>query len=140
MGAIALEPSTSLGSYSRQAWAMEDGLPQNTVQALVQTRDGFVWLGTEVVWPLRGIGFNLRPQFPPRAAGERYPLPAGSPDGTLWIGTSEGLAQWKDGAVTAFATRDGLPGNGIRALGEPRTAFCGSGPNLAWRGATASAF
>ena len=27
---------------------MENGLPQNTVQALLQTRDGFVWLGTEV--------------------------------------------------------------------------------------------
>jgi ligand-binding sensor domain-containing protein len=39
-------------------------------------------------------------------------------DGALWIGTSEGLARWKDGAVTAFSTKDGLPGNGIRALVE----------------------
>jgi signal transduction histidine kinase/ligand-binding sensor domain-containing protein len=39
-------------------------------------------------------------------------------DGALWIGTSEGLARWKDGVVKAFTTRDGLPGNGIRALVE----------------------
>jgi ligand-binding sensor domain-containing protein len=45
---MALEPSTPLASYGRQAWGMENGLPQNTVQALVQTKDGFVWLGTEV--------------------------------------------------------------------------------------------
>ena len=44
----SLEPSTPLASYGRQAWGMENGLPQNTVQALVQTKDGFVWLGTEV--------------------------------------------------------------------------------------------
>ena len=39
-----------------------------------------------------------------------------TPDGALWIGTSEGLARWKDGVVTAFTTKDGLPGNGIKSL------------------------
>ena len=47
--AAALEPSTPLASYGRQTWMMENGLPQNTVQAVVQTRDGFVWLGTDGV-------------------------------------------------------------------------------------------
>ncbi|MGA2051247.1 MAG: two-component regulator propeller domain-containing protein, partial [Terracidiphilus sp.] len=46
--AMAIEPSTPLANYGRQAWGMENGLPQNTVQALVQTKDGFIWLGTEV--------------------------------------------------------------------------------------------
>ena len=39
-------------------------------------------------------------------------------DGALWIGTSEGLARWKDGVVKQFTVADGLPGNGIRALVE----------------------
>jgi ligand-binding sensor domain-containing protein len=39
-------------------------------------------------------------------------------DGALWIGTSDGLARWKDGVVTAFTTPEGLPGDGIRALVE----------------------
>ena len=39
-------------------------------------------------------------------------------DGALWIGTSEGLARWKDGAVMVFSTHDGLPANGIRALAQ----------------------
>jgi len=43
----ALEPTTPLANYSRQAWGMENGLPQNTVQALAQTKNGFIWLGTE---------------------------------------------------------------------------------------------
>ncbi len=41
-----------------------------------------------------------------------------SRDGAMWIGTSEGLARWKDGTVTAFTTASGLPGNVIRALAE----------------------
>ena len=56
----ALEPSTPLANYGRQTWVMENGLPQNTVQALVQTRDGFVWLGTEVgLVRFDGNGFQV---------------------------------------------------------------------------------
>ena len=57
---FALEPTTPLASYGRQSWGMENGLPQNTVQALVQTRDGFIWLGTEVgLVRFDGNGFRL---------------------------------------------------------------------------------
>jgi signal transduction histidine kinase/ligand-binding sensor domain-containing protein len=115
---LALEPSTPLASYGRQAWAMENGLPQNTVQALVQTRDGFVWLGTEVgLVRFDGNGFqlfdrNTNPSLPGNDV--RCLLETG--DGALWIGTSEGLTRWVDGTVTSFTTREGLPGNGIVGL------------------------
>jgi ligand-binding sensor domain-containing protein/signal transduction histidine kinase len=118
--ALALQPSTQLASYGRQAWVMENGLPQNTVQALVQTQDGFVWLGTEVgLVRFDGNGFqvfdkNTNPALP---RNDVRCLLAAS-DGALWIGTSEGLARWKDGAVTAFGVKEGLPGNGIQALVE----------------------
>ena len=118
--ATALEPGTALKNYGRQAWGMENGLPQNTVQALAQTKDGFVWLGTEVgLVRFDGNGFqvfdkNTQPALP----GNDVRCLLASRDGALWIGTSEGLAQWKDGSVTAFTTRDGLPSNGIRALQE----------------------
>src|ERR1700724_2814787 len=60
VGAAALEPSTQLANYGRQSWAMENGLPQNTVQALGQTRDGFVGLGTEVgLVRFDGNGFQV---------------------------------------------------------------------------------
>ncbi len=118
----ALEPSTPLANYGRQAWGMENGLPQNTVQALAQTRDGFIWLGTEVgLVRFDGNGFvvfdkNSTPALP----GSDVHCLLETRDGVLWIGTSDGLARWKDGVVTAFSTKDGLPGNGIRALSEDR--------------------
>ncbi len=123
--ALALEPSTPLANYARQAWGMENGLPQNTVQALVQTRDGFVWLGTEVgLVRFDGNGFqafdrNSSPALP----GSDVRCLLETRDGALWIGTSEGLAQWKDETVTAFTTREGLPGNGIRALVESANGY-----------------
>jgi signal transduction histidine kinase/ligand-binding sensor domain-containing protein len=129
MAAAALEPSTPLSGYARQAWAMESGLPQNSVQALVQTGDGFLWLGTEAgLARFDGSSFQVFDRGShPALPGNDVRCLLEARDGTLWIGTSEGLARWKDGTTTAFTTRDGLPGNGIRALAES-----GDGVLLAW--------
>lgn len=116
----ALEPTTPLASYGRQSWVMENGLPQNTVQAMVQTHDGFVWLGTEVgLVRFDGNGFEVFDRnSTPALPGNDVRCLLETKDGALWIGTSDGLARWKDGIVTAFTTRDGLPGNEILVLGE----------------------
>ena len=116
--ARALEPTTPLASYGRQAWGMENGLPQNTVQALAQTSDGFIWLGTEVgLVRFDGVSFQLFDKnTQPALPGNDVRCLLATADGSLWIGTGEGLARWKDGAVTAFTTRDGLPANGIVSL------------------------
>ncbi|MGB0065176.1 MAG: two-component regulator propeller domain-containing protein, partial [Terracidiphilus sp.] len=118
--ALALEPSTPLANLSRQSWAMENGLPQNTVQALAQTQDGFIWLGTESgLVRFDGVEFetydrNSNPALP----GNDIRALLATKDGALWIGTNAGLARWKDGAVRVFTTNDGLPTNGIMALDE----------------------
>lgn len=116
----ALEPATPLAYYTRQGWAMENGLPQNTVQALAQTTDGFLWLGTEVgLVRFDGNGFtvidaNSRPALP----GNDVQCLLATHDGALWIGTSSGLARMKNGAVQMFTTENGLPDNDVRALKE----------------------
>jgi ligand-binding sensor domain-containing protein/signal transduction histidine kinase len=116
----ALQPTTPLAGYGRQSWGMENGLPQNTVQALVQTHDGFVWLGTEVgLVRFDGNSFlvfdkNSKPALP--SSDIRCLLETS--DGALWIGSSDGLARMKDGAVRNYNTKDGLAGNGIRGLAQ----------------------
>ena len=116
----ALEPTTPLPEYGRQSWVMENGLPQNSVHALAQTDDGFVWLGTEAgLVRFDGVSFVVLDQHsqPAIPSGDVRCLLATS-DGALWVGTREGLARMKDGSVTTFTTRDGLPGNEVRALGR----------------------
>jgi ligand-binding sensor domain-containing protein/signal transduction histidine kinase len=121
--AHALEPTTPLASYLRQSWGMENGLPQNTVQALAQTGDGFIWLGTEVgLVRFDGVSFQLFDRNTGMTAGGPA-LPGNDvrclladADGSLWIGTSDGLAHWQNGSVTVFTTREGLPANGIVSL------------------------
>lgn len=117
---FAVEPSTTLSGYSRQSWVMENGLPQNSVQALAQTRDGFLWIGTEGgLVRFDGTAFQVfdhstKPALP----GNDIRCLFETHDGALWIGTSDGPARWKDGAVTAYSTHDGLPSNGVRAFVE----------------------
>ena len=116
--AAALEPSTSLADYGRQVWAMENGLPQNTVQALAQTQDGFLWLGTEAgLVRFDGVEFQTYDRNSvPALPGSDIRCLLATQDGALWIGTVAGLARWKDGAFRVFTTQDGLPGDGIQAL------------------------
>ena len=97
---------------------MENGLPQNTIQALAQTRDGFLWLGTEVgLVRFDGSNFTLFDQnSKPGLPGNDIHCLLATDDGSLWIGTGDGLARFQNGSVATFTTANGLPGNRIQHL------------------------
>lgn len=42
----ALDPALPASQYVLKIWRIEDGLPQNTITCLHQTRDGYLWLGS----------------------------------------------------------------------------------------------
>jgi signal transduction histidine kinase/ligand-binding sensor domain-containing protein len=103
---------------------MENGLPQNTVTALLQTQDGYLWIGTEAgLVRFDGNSFQVFDHnSDPSTPGNDICCLLEGADGALWIGTSEGLARWQQGRFRAYTTRDGLPGNGIRALARTNDA------------------
>ncbi len=92
-----------------------------SVLALAPARDGGLWLGTydQGVLHLPGpAGGTPLPRLT-RSDG----LPADhvralleDPDGTLWIGTTHGLARRRDGELRVFGSADGLPAGFIRVL------------------------
>jgi ligand-binding sensor domain-containing protein/signal transduction histidine kinase len=86
---------------------MENGLPQNSVHALAQTPDGFLWLGTEAgLVRFDGVSFMVldHSSTPALPSGDiRYLLKA--KDGALWVGTAEGLARLKDGIIESYRPR-----------------------------------
>ena len=102
-----------------RSWQREQGLPQNSVRALTQTRDGYLWIGSDdgVVRfdGVRFVSFGLREGL---RSGPVQTLFEDS-HGALWIGTADsGLTRWQDGQFTTFTMRDGLPSNSITALSE----------------------
>lgn len=116
----ALEPTTPLAEFGRQSWVMENGLPQNSVHALAQTRDGFLWLGTEAgLVRFDGIAFavfdhNTTPALP--SGDIRFLVE--TRDGGLWVGTAEGLARRREGAFAGFGARERVPAGAVTALRE----------------------
>ena len=102
-----------------RSWQREQGLPQNSVRALAQTRDGYLWIGSE-----DGVARFDGVRFVP--FGLREGLRSGSVRvlfedrrGALWIGTvGGGLTRFQDGQFTTVTTADGLLANSITALSE----------------------
>ena len=100
------------------------GYPQmgsDPIWCITSTADGSIWFGT----PTRGL-FRLDPQgrmqrFMPEA-GNAHSLPsmavnflAEAPDGTLWVGTKDGLASW-NGHGFDRVPADALPSRIINGL------------------------
>jgi len=43
----ALSPNRRLDQYVKELWQSENGLPQNSVQTVLQTSDRYIWIGTQ---------------------------------------------------------------------------------------------
>ena len=102
--AFGLNPNLDISQYAHTAWKIRDGAFRGIINAIAQTPDGYLWLGTEFGL-LRFDGIRAVPWQPPQGQS----LPSSdvralltSRDGTLWIGTAKGLASWKDGKLTHY--------------------------------------
>jgi len=117
--AFALNPSLDVSQYAHTAWKIRDGFAKGTIDAIAQTPDGYLWLGTEFGL-LRFDGVRAVAWQPP--AGETLPsswirsLCVGR-DGTLWIGTLKGLVSWNNRKLTQYPR---LAGMSVVALVEDR--------------------
>ena len=102
--AFALNPSLDISQYAHTAWTVRDGFFTGSINAIAQTPDGYLWLGTEFGL-LRFDGVRATPWEPPaseRLPGSNIRSLLAARDGRLWIGTREGLASWKDGKLTHY--------------------------------------
>jgi len=134
---LSADAGQSSPEYRIDVWQTSDGLPGNTVTAIQQTPDGYLWIGTfNGLARFDGVRFKV--------FGEASELPTtrvlsllAARDGTLWIGTDGGgLIVRRDGAFHALTRRDGLPGETVTALAENRAGHIWVGtPNglSCWR-------
>jgi signal transduction histidine kinase/ligand-binding sensor domain-containing protein len=113
VGAIALEITLaasisaaavgpSLSNYVHDRWALRDGFRVFPVQALAQTPDGYLWIGTpEGLWRFDGVRFV---QWRPLPGNPDLPNPdvralSATGDGALWIATASGIRSLRAGRL-----------------------------------------
>lgn len=105
--------------YLHTVWKTENGLPQNDITQLVQTRDGYLWLGTNGgLVRFDGIRFTVFDSGnTPELRSNRIMSMAEDRDGTLWIGTlNGGLTSYSKGIFKNYGTKDGLPDDSVFSL------------------------
>jgi ligand-binding sensor domain-containing protein/signal transduction histidine kinase len=110
-------------SYTVRGWQTDDGLPQNSVYALAQTTDGYLWVGTrEGLARFDGLSFTI-PETPGAPELQRAWIAdlCTTRDGSLWIAAdSLGLFRLRDGVVSRYTEKEGFPGSQPRCLLEAR--------------------
>jgi ligand-binding sensor domain-containing protein/signal transduction histidine kinase len=62
--AHALDPNHTLSQYLREQWTADNNFPGGAVDAITQTADGYLWLGTEKgLVRFDGVNFRLTSSF-----------------------------------------------------------------------------
>ncbi|MBC7816843.1 MAG: histidine kinase, partial [Planctomycetaceae bacterium] len=136
-GAATPGPGPVALSFDFRSWKQEQGLPHKSIHALAQTRDGYLWAGSDDgLSRFDGVRFEV---FDLQADWHSGPVRVllGDSRGALWIGTAEsGLTRLQDGKFTTFTTHEGFPSGSITALAEDRDGriWVGTETGLAvWR-------
>lgn len=136
---LLLLPAASIkAQYRIESWTIDNGLPQNTVRSIVQTRDGYLWLTTYdgIVQALaedsserRWIGVvgglllyengksknlsSLVRATVTSILADRY--------GNVWVGSKSGLFRFNgERLVDHYTVKDGLPADEVTVLHEDR--------------------
>ncbi|MFL6659781.1 MAG: diguanylate cyclase [Massilia sp.] len=106
--ALALDPGKSFHHYVRNIWSLQQGLPQISVQAIVQDQQGYVWVATQAgLSRFDGVRFTTyAPETEPALPGIWVRSLLVDSAGRLWIGTYKGLAVHENGVFRAIPVAD----------------------------------
>ena len=96
-----------------RSWSTESGLPQNSVNAIAETREGYLWIGTrEGLARFDGVSFaSFDARNTPEIKNSSITALCADRDGSLWIGTDGGgLLRWQGGVFSRWSAANGLAG------------------------------
>ena len=115
---LSLNPENKLEEYLRRTWTVQSDLPLNTITALVQTEDGYIWVGTYAgLSRFDGVRFqNFTKQNSP-LSNDRITSLYEDANRVLWIGTDGGgLYSCEKGLWKNFTIDDGLSNTHVRTI------------------------
>jgi signal transduction histidine kinase/ligand-binding sensor domain-containing protein/DNA-binding response OmpR family regulator len=99
-------------AFVHEVWTVQDGLPVNSINGLLQSRDGYLWAATfDGLVRFDGVRFTVY------HTGNTEELPSNrivglteGSDGSLWLVTEQRhLVRYHDGTFTHFGPERGVP-------------------------------
>ena len=107
---FALDPAKSVHHLNCQNWLRENGLPANGINAITQTKDGYLWLGTQLgLFRFDGLEFTQVPlPNEPQFQNQVVSTLSNSKKAGLWFGIRDGpVAGYSESG--GFASLEGQP-------------------------------
>ena len=92
-------------------WTVDEGLPQNSVYAITQTPDGYLWMTTfDGLVRFDGVRFTVFNKMILKGLpSNRFISILAEDDGTIWASTEEnGIVRYKDNKIQVFNSVDGF--------------------------------
>ena len=117
--------NASLSEYVCTVWTASDGLPGNTVTDLMQSSNGYIYIGTyEGLVRFDGIDFKLINHGLDKKyafSSARSIFEASNKD--IWVGANDegAVCISPDGIVKSYTVKDGLPNNSVRSITEDKS-------------------
>jgi ligand-binding sensor domain-containing protein/signal transduction histidine kinase len=99
-------PNAAQAQYQVESWTTDNGLPQNTVHSILQTRDGYLWLATlDGLVRYDGVKFTVFNKNNTKGINSnRFTQLIVDAHDNLWIGTeSSGVTRYHNGAFQTYA-------------------------------------
>lgn len=103
--------TSTLAQYRFDQWTADNGLPQNSVYSIKQTRDGYLWFTTlDGLVRFDGVKFTVfNKSNSPGIINNRFNSLFETPNGDLWAGTEEsGVLRYHQGRFTNYGAENGL--------------------------------
>ena len=105
----ALDPTSHISQYGHSVWRVQDGYFGAGPEVITQTKDGYIWVGTEAgLFRFDGVRFVRWKAL----SGEDLSSASingllAARDGTLWIGTDAGLDHLVNNRLIEYQKNEG---------------------------------
>ena len=132
---VAARPGPhGIDDFTLRTWNENDGLSASRISAIEQDQDGYLWLGTDAgVVRFDGV------RFVPLTTVDGFRMPTAqvssilsATDRSLWVSMSGryGLLRVRNGRVTGYGPKEGLPDGYVTTLFEDRSGHVWLGSNV----------
>src|SRR5512143_1607868 len=109
----ASPPPAGTGGWVRESWSIADGLPVNSINALLQSRAGYLWAATfDGLVRFDGVRFTVfNSSNTPGLPSDRILSLLETPDSSLWLRTEQGyVVRFARGRFTHIDQSRGFQG------------------------------
>ncbi len=115
---FSLDTNKELDEYFIRTWTVQSGLPINSITALIQTQDGYIWVGTRAgLSRFDGVRFTNFTKQDSHLTNDRITSLHEDSNEVLWIGTDGGgLYSCEKGLWKNFTMKDGLSNEHVRTI------------------------